>query len=286
MPQGRAIWLLSDGRSGSTWFAQLLNHAGDLHVEHEPLHALFNPMLADEPLVPLPGSADVDGRYAPLIADVLSGAYRTGRFGSTRCDDRARPLVVRDIHALPLAPELLARFPQLRPVLLVRHPADVAQSKIALSHWHWFSDIERYATDRSMAATVAPHGDWIARADTLFRRYVVHWAVMHRWFLDRHGGAVTILPYPLSQATAAHAVAAILGRDPGAVAAAPGFAEAWHRRSATDQPMTGRRLLARMLGNERGPSHPDRAFAEAAIDAFDLRGLLTGGQHTRLRRVA
>ncbi|MBU6268891.1 MAG: hypothetical protein KGN34_15185 [Sphingomonadales bacterium] len=284
---GRAIWLLSDGRSGSTWFAQLLDHARTLHVEHEPIHALFNPRLTGEPLVPLPGSADIDGVYAPLIADVLAGRYRTWRFGGERDPRAGTPLVLRDIHALPLAPALLPRFPQVRPVLLVRHPVDVAQSKLALSQWQWFSAVERYATDTAMAATVRPLTGWIGRAETLFQRYVVHWAMMHRWFLDRFDGALTILPYPLSLAEAARAVAEILGGDAGGLAASRSFAEAWHRRSATDQPTAGRRTLARLLGNEPAASRADRRFAEEAIDAFGLRGLLDGsGAADRNRHAA
>jgi hypothetical protein len=277
MGQGRAIWLLSDGRSGSTWFAQVLNFAGQMHVEHEPVHSLFNPRLAGEPLLPMPASAPLESVYAPLIDDVLGGRHVSRRFEPARPELAERQgVIVRDIHGLLIAPMLLPRFPALRPVVIVRHPVAVAQSKLGLSDWQWFSAIERFGDDAMIVAQLGGLTRWIERADTLFRRYVVHWAVCHRWFFaqcwDR---PVTLVRYPLMERGAARAVAGILGGDPFAVAGAAGFAQAFHQRSATDQPEAGRGLLTRVLG-ERGPTRAERQFAEDAIDDFGLRWMFGG----------
>ena len=131
----QAIWLLSDGRSGSTWFAQLLNFNHRFHVEHEPIHHLFNPRLLDQPLMPFPSDAAVETHYLPLFEDMLAGRHVTHRFGE-KADGRSGGqggLLIRDIHGLLIAPRVLAAFPQLRPAIMVRHPAEVAISKVALS---------------------------------------------------------------------------------------------------------------------------------------------------------
>jgi hypothetical protein len=115
-----AIWLLSDGRSGSTWFAQLLNFHDDFHVEHEPIHRLFTPQLAGMPLMPLPSERTIDSTYLPLMQAIRDGSYRTNRFGPT--PPGADGLIIRDIFALMIAPHILAKCDWLHPVLIVRHP--------------------------------------------------------------------------------------------------------------------------------------------------------------------
>ena len=47
----RNIWLISDGRSGSTWFAELLDTGSDCVTYFEPMHSIRNFELAGEPLI-------------------------------------------------------------------------------------------------------------------------------------------------------------------------------------------------------------------------------------------
>jgi len=285
MPHAKAIWLLSDGRSGSTWFAQLLNHARTLHVEHEPVHALFNPRLAGEPLVPMPAGADLEYRYRPLLADVLAGRHRTQRFGrETAPGQEPQGLVIRDIHAMGIAPLLLPAFPELRPVVLVRHPLDVAQSKLALGDWQWFSAIEDFVLDPAMSAHLGRLRRWVDAADSLFKRYVVHWAVTYHWFFGQMGRTLpVIVPYPLTMTVAASTVADLLGEDATQLLASDSFMAAFQRRSATDNPVSGRRLLDRVLNKRSGPTAAEREFTERVINAFGLRWLLEPADARELR---
>ena len=126
-----AIWLLSDGRSGSTWFSQVLNFHGAFHVEHEPVHCKFNPRLGGEPLLPLPSDRGIETLYARLFDDILGGQYVTNRFGDAV--EAGEGIVIRDIFALLIAPRLLAIYPQIRPVVIVRHPAQMA---LPPPNWH------------------------------------------------------------------------------------------------------------------------------------------------------
>lgn len=271
------IWLLSDGRSGSTWFSQLLNFHGRFHVEHEPVHPHFTPQLAGTGLLPMPCDPRLDTLYAPLLSDILGARYVTHRFG----DDQGRRegLVIRDIFALLIAPRLLQQFPQIRPVVLVRHPAQVAQSKLALSEWDWFCDVGQFAQDPQIMACFPGLAREIGRATTLFRKYVLSWAVCHAYFFAHvPREQVTLVRYPAGQAETARQIEAIL-RDSGAEwsTTSDQFAEAWQRRSPTDKPPRHQNLLSRLrarLGPGTGLSWRDKAYAERIIDQFGLRGLL------------
>ena len=199
----QAVWLLSDGRSGSTWFAQLLNFNRRFHVEHEPIHHLFNPRLLDQPLMPFPDDASVETHYLPLFEDMLAGRHVTHRFGeqeNTR-GQAGGGLLIRDINGLLIAPRLLAAFPQLRPAIMVRHPAEVAISKVALSGWEWFDDTDRFLEDRTVRRELTGLTHLIAGADTPYRRYVISWAASHRFFFSHVGPhSLPVIRYPADRA--------------------------------------------------------------------------------------
>ena len=272
-----AIWLLSDGRSGSTWFAQLLNFSRAFHLEHEPVHALFNPRLGGEALLPMPSSRAIDTLYTPLFADILGGNYITNRFGEA--GERATGdggIIIRDIFALLIAPRILATFPQIRPLVIVRHPTEVALSKLALSDWAWFTEVDRFAADEILCATFPDLAWHIARAESPFQKYVLGWAVCHGFFFSRvERGAVTVVRYPSPRATMAAKVESILmGSCENWRTGLPEFDAAWERRSATDRPPAETGLFAKVLRPDRA-SLAERAWAEAVIDSFGLRWLVS-----------
>jgi hypothetical protein len=272
MQAKQAIWLLSDGRSGSTWFAELLDFHGCFHVEHEPIHCMFNPLLTPEPLLPLPSSRHIQTRYQPLMQDVLSGRYRSRRFGPPTYDHDG--IVIRDIHGFFIAPQMLQLFPDLRPVVLVRHPAEVAASKMALSNWHWFSDVRRFLSDEAIIANLGDLAQYVARADTLFQRYVIGWAVMHHYFftqIDRQ--TLPIIRYPSTRDHYERAVSEILADILPINIHGADFNAAFYQRSLTDRPQ-GKRVLNWLINGKTHIAPADAIYAETILDAFDLRWLV------------
>lgn len=267
MQNDPAIWLLSDGRSGSTWFARLLASVGGTHVEHEPIHPYYTPALDGQALLPLP-SDSAGGLLQPLFEAIRSGAYRTARFGE---QDRHEggSLVIRDVFALFAAPRLLAACPWLRPVLLVRHPAEVAASKCALADWDWFEAVESFAQDEALIAAFPDLMRHIARADTPFRRHVLTWCLGHAWLL-RHVPDLPVVAYPLGREAGLEAVTRIMGRAPSPAA----YAAAFQARSPTDRPPDGRNALLKLIKPRHGPTRAERAWGDRMMAAFGLDSLL------------
>ncbi|NBC35023.1 hypothetical protein GTZ99_00445 [Novosphingobium sp. FSY-8] len=298
MDRPPAIWLLSDGRSGSTWLAQVMNHACQFHVEHEPIHARLNPRLTSLPLYPLPSERAVRTHYIPLFQDIRAGAYRTHRFPTEPEADASHGLIIRDIFGLMVAPEMLAALDWLHPVVAARHPADVARSKMALADWKWFTDIESFRADTALI-TALPDLDTVidetvtgplgspgngVRDDAAttysiaFRRLVLEWIAGHAWFFARvDRNTVPVIRYPAPQDRLARQMGDILRiATPDADTTAPSFAAAYQRRSATDRPPDERSLLRRLMDGRRpAPTPADLAWTEAMIDRFGLRWLVS-----------
>lgn len=270
---GEAVWILSDGRSGSTWFAQVLNFHGRAHVEHEPIHHAFNPLLAGQPLLPPPDAGETARIYAPLFEQIRAGSYRSHRFPPQT--EAADGLFIRDIHGLLIAPDLLELCPWLRPAVIVRHPADVAQSKLALAHWQWFSDLPALLASAELADHLGPLIRHVERAASLFERYVLVWAISHRWFFARCApDRVPIVRYPSSVGELAALCEQLLPHLAGPnTVQARAFQAAWSRRSMTDRPPLAGNPLRRLFAAPR-LSRAQRLYAERMIDTFDLRWLV------------
>ena len=83
---GRNTWLISDGRSGSTWFADLLAAGSDCVTYFEPMHSVKNFELAEEPLIRYfpPGAAPpnyVQFVSPNILQELVASDLRTNRPG-------------------------------------------------------------------------------------------------------------------------------------------------------------------------------------------------------------
>jgi Sulfotransferase domain len=134
------VWLIGDGRSGTTWVASLINHEQRYREMFEPFH----PRVLEPARGFLPNQYirpdDSRDTFQAAAADVFSG-----RLTHTRVDADTRPgiykgLLIKDIFANLFARWALQRFPGLRIVLLVRNPFAVAVSKLHKRQWCWTVD--------------------------------------------------------------------------------------------------------------------------------------------------
>ena len=95
-----AIWLVGDGRSGTTWVSSLINHDGTRREMFEPFHPYLIPQVAPfQPHQYLRGGADYPAIYA------VAQRIFSGRFCHPRTDQRQRigrhqGLLVKDIFVL------------------------------------------------------------------------------------------------------------------------------------------------------------------------------------------
>lgn len=134
------LWIIGDGRSGTTWLQEMIAARYRFRMMYEPFHPdsgrpfrHFVPntyIRPDNHPHPMHGAADqvFRGRYCTEFTDRENDA---GVYDG---------LVIKDVFANLLAGWASARFPHMKMVLLIRNPFSVAISKSKTKHWDWPDD--------------------------------------------------------------------------------------------------------------------------------------------------
>jgi hypothetical protein len=175
----KAVWLVGDGRSGTTWVANLIDYRKDYRSLYEPFHPLVwpsinyrNPFLYVRP-------DETEASVEPFARQVFSGMLRHERVDRHSFALRAYSgVLVKDIFANLLLRWVIAQFPHIKSVLLLRNPYAVAVSKLKKGIWMRepsnFLENEKLRTDY-----LAPFEDVVRSAETPFEKHVCIWAVIY-----------------------------------------------------------------------------------------------------------
>ncbi len=134
------MWLIGDGRSGTTWIANLINHNLKYREVFEPFHPWLNPRM---PYLSVNHYIRSNAKDIELLQEAEK--IFTGMLHDVRCDVGNRKihykgLLVKDIFANLLAHWACQQFPKIRPILLIRNPFSVALSKQKKHEWYWMND--------------------------------------------------------------------------------------------------------------------------------------------------
>ncbi len=101
------VWLIGDGRSGTTWLSDLMNHANRYRTMFEPFHPRFVDAVAFLSPHEYIRPCDPHGQLAAAASAIFSG-----RFPHPRVDSGNRSLVyngllIKDIHSPRGTPVLM-----------------------------------------------------------------------------------------------------------------------------------------------------------------------------------
>ena len=134
------IWLIGDGRSGTTWAASLINHDKMYREMFEPFH----PTLVKDTQFLLPHQYVRPHESNEQLKAIASRIF-SGTFAHPRVDAGNRALVykgllVKDIFVNLFACWASAHFPRIKILLLIRNPFAVALSKSKRKDWFWATD--------------------------------------------------------------------------------------------------------------------------------------------------
>lgn len=181
-PPERVIWLLSAGRSGSTWISNLLNASLHYREVFEPFHAVH----CDMPKAPTSHPYNPVSKEFEAYADaVFEGRYANARTEFENLGKRRsrKGLIVKDVYANLFCEQELAKRDNVCAILLIRNPADVVASKLTQRHWHWVWDPEEFLNDpRLVSAHLAPFIPVIreaARGECMDERLLTTWCIQH-----------------------------------------------------------------------------------------------------------
>jgi len=178
------IWLVGDGRSGTTWLADLINYRQNYRFMFEPLSPWSCDFLSiQDPYLYL--RPQEGQNYAPKFQKIFSGQLRHSRVDqyNTSPASNQKGLLIKDILGHLCLKWVDAQFPQVKKILLLRHPFAVALSKLWLSKrqgWYWLQEPERlFAQTQLYADFLQPFADIIPLAGSNFEKQVLIWSILH-----------------------------------------------------------------------------------------------------------
>ena len=135
------IWLLGDGRSGTTWVSELINYEKKYREIFEPFHPMLNRdagfIVPHQYIRPY----DLDEKLNGFASNLFSGKYNNQRVDY--CSNYAllyNGILIKDIFANLLCYSVFLEFDEVKPILLIRNPFAVALSKYKKKNWLWATE--------------------------------------------------------------------------------------------------------------------------------------------------
>ena len=134
------IWLIGDGRSGTTWVSDLINYDKRYREMFEPFH----PQLVSDMSFIKPHHYirpdEFNGEIERISSDIFSGKFTHKRVDSGNRLGLYNGLLIKDIFANLLCYSASLRFQKVKPILLIRNPFSVALSKHKKKNWFWVTE--------------------------------------------------------------------------------------------------------------------------------------------------
>ena len=209
-----SVFLLGDGRSGTTWFSELLNHDHHYWEMFEPFHGRE----------PIPTEND---RMYPLLSDLRtqenepvswSGYYKKIDCFHLLAPGRSlfsRDVLIKDISSFLVLDEIPLQ--EARKLLIVRNPFSVALSKSRVGIWNVEQDLDNLFSavfgeaSSSMKQAIEP------LLSNKLLEYIAVWGLLHRLIIPKiESENYKVVFYELlfqSTETVLSEVLAFLGRE-------------------------------------------------------------------------
>lgn len=129
------LFVIGEGRSGTTWLANLLNFDDHYRVLFEPfLTENFRPPLTYASEYPFPDSGDSTAVHRH-VQKALRGNFISG-FANVRFPKALyRGLLIKDISAQLIIDPICEHAPTMKKVMIFRHPFAVTASKSKIFKW-------------------------------------------------------------------------------------------------------------------------------------------------------
>lgn len=174
------IWLIGEGRSGTTWASSIINYDKKMMEVFEPFHPNFGPSskLFNAHQYIRPGSESPLDSFSERV---FKGRYISPRQESDRIGWRHKGLLIKDIFSNLMARWAFERHPNLRIVLLVRNPFAVALSKSKTKDWHWMSNPTAFLDQENlMSDYLEPFRGLISGiGEDYILRQILIWSIVH-----------------------------------------------------------------------------------------------------------
>lgn len=178
---GKVIWIVSDGRSGSTWLSDLINWDRRYRELFEPFHPYIVKRVKDFSLFEYLRPHDTESELGDFLKCVFSGKFKHLRADVSQPRLFYKGLLVKDIFANLLLPWAVNNIPQVKKILLIRNPFAVALSKQKLKKWTWLTEpTDLLRQEYLLQDYLAPFENLIhSVSDDFIEKQILIWAIIH-----------------------------------------------------------------------------------------------------------
>lgn len=179
----QVVWVIGDGRSGTSWVADLLARTCNYRQLYEPFHPGKVRMFEGYRLNHYQRRGTRNDDLEARLGDVFAGRVASRRVNQDTNRFRYDGLLVKDVFATLIAAWTIEKFPQVKPVLQVRNPFPVALSKAKRPNWLWTSGPRELLRQHWLLKDhLEPHADFLKHVEAQgdpFLNHVAVWAILH-----------------------------------------------------------------------------------------------------------
>ncbi len=174
------IWLIGDGRSGTTWASELINHDKSYRSMFEPFHPKVARFFRTNQYM------RPDGAHKKL--ENLASRVFSGKFSHLRTDQgnwslKYRGMIIKDIFANLFSYWASIKFPHVKIILLIRNPFAVALSKEKMKGGIWTKEpLDLLNQDSLYDDFLHPFEDLIrktSREKDFILKQILIWSILH-----------------------------------------------------------------------------------------------------------
>jgi hypothetical protein len=175
-PDPRATtFVAGTGRSGTAWAANIANYDQSARYMFEPFNPYKVPICAGFRYRQYLRPDDVDPRYVDPACAIVTGRVKNDWIDQFNRRVVSRSRVIKEIRANLLLKWLKCRFPDIRLVLMLRHPCADANSRL---HLGWQSHLDEMLGQPDLIEDhLAPFAAAMLAAETQFEKHVFLWCV-------------------------------------------------------------------------------------------------------------
>ncbi len=178
----KKIWLIGDGRSGTTWAAGLINWNKNFREMFEPFHPKFVAESKD-----VSPHLYVRGDDAKSPVDEIAPLVFSGKLVNRRVDAENQfklkydGLLIKDIFANLFAFRVAQIFPKLKIILLIRNPFAVAVSKLKMKSAFWMTEPQNFLLHQDLFEDfLMPFENLLLKPrEDFIEKQILIWSVIH-----------------------------------------------------------------------------------------------------------
>lgn len=169
------VLLAGSARSGTTWAQEIINTNNEYRVIFEPFHSKKIKLIKNWNNRQYLRPDNTELKYLTSAEKILQGKIRSGWTDKFNKKIIAKKRLIKDIRTNLLLKWMNNRFPQIKLVLLLRHPLAVTNSRMKLG---WKDHLNDFVIQEDLVNDyLKPYLDIINNTNDLFERQIIMWCI-------------------------------------------------------------------------------------------------------------